>query len=68
MSYLIMFDLPKGNATMGVKINRLLKSIDAERVQDSVWRSENLKELTKIAIWVRNVEGKATILEEKVVY
>lgn len=63
-----MFDLPKGNATMGVKINRLLKSIGAEKVQNSVWRSENLRELTKVAVWVRNVEGKATILEENVVY
>lgn len=68
MAYLLMFDLPRGNATMGVKINRLLRSIDAEKVQGSVWRSENLRELTKIAIWVRNVEGKATILEEKVIY
>jgi hypothetical protein len=51
-----------------VKINRLLKEIGAEKVQNSVWRSENLKELTKMAVWVRNVGGSAQILEEKVVY
>ena len=68
MDYLLMFDLPGGNATMGVKINRLLKEIGAEKVQNSVWKSGNLNELTKIAIWVRNVGGSAQILEEKIVY
>lgn len=68
MDYLLMFDIPKGNAVMGVKINRLLKEIGAEKVQNSVWKSGNLKELTKIAIWVRNVGGMAQILEEKIIY
>ena len=63
-----MFDIPKGNAAMGVKINRLLKSIGAEMVQDSIWKSDNLRELTRIAVWVRNVGGSAQILEEKIVY
>lgn len=66
--YLIIFDLPKDNAVMRVKINRLFKEIGAEKVQNSVWASENLKELTKIAIWIRNVGGTAQIIEEKIIY
>lgn len=68
MTNLIIFDIPSGNATMGVKINRLLREIGAEKVQNSVWRSDNLKELTKIVIWIRNVGGSAQILEEKIIY
>lgn len=68
MDYLIVFDLPRGSGAMGVKINRLLKKIGAEKVHNSVWRSENLRELTKIAVWARNAGGSARILEEKIVY
>ena len=53
---------------MRVKINRLLKEIDAEKIQNSVWASENLKEFTKIAIWIRNVGGTAQVIEEKIIY
>lgn len=68
MQYLVVFSLPKGNAVMGVKINRLLREIGADKVQKSVWRSDNLKELTRIVMWVRNTGGTAQILEEKIVY
>lgn len=68
MLYLIIFDIPKDHSILRVKVNRLLKEIDAKMIQNSVWRSENLKELTKIAIWIRNSGGSATILEEKIIY
>jgi len=68
MFYVLIFGLPKGSAMLNVKINRLLKGIGAEKVQNSVWKSDNLKELTRIVVWVRNAGGNATILEEKIVY
>jgi CRISPR/Cas system-associated endoribonuclease Cas2 len=68
MQYLIIFDIPKGHSILRVKVNRLLKEIDAKLVQNSVWSSDNLKELTKIAIWIRNAGGVAHILEEKIIY
>ena len=68
MPNLIIFSIPRGNAALGVKVNRLLKGIGAEMVQNSVWRSDNLRELTRIAVWVRNVGGSAQILEEKIIY
>lgn len=68
MTYLLVFGIPKGSTILNVKVNRLLKYIDAEKIQNSVWRSDNLKELTKIVIWIRNAGGKAQILEERIVY
>ncbi len=68
MNYLLIFDIPKGNSILNVKVNRLLKKIGADKIQNSVWRSENLKELTKISIWIRNVGGDAKILEERIVF
>lgn len=68
MPHVIIFDIPQGEKILNVKVNRLLKKISAEKIQNSVWRSDNLKELTKIALWIRNAGGKATILEEKIIF
>jgi len=66
--YLILFDIPKGHSTLSVKVNRNLKDIGAKKMHNSAWQSNNLKELTKITIWIRNVGGSAHILEEKIIY
>ena len=68
MPNILLFDIPAGEKILNVKVNRKLKSIGAEKVQNSVWKSENLKELMKIAIWIRNVGGEAKILEEKIIF
>jgi len=68
MDNILIYDLPRGQTILAVKVNRLLKSIGAEKVQNSVWKSENLKELIKIVIWIRNSGGSAMILEENIVY
>jgi CRISPR/Cas system-associated endoribonuclease Cas2 len=68
MIYILIFDIPRENPILAVKVNRKLKEINAEKIQNSVWRSENLEELTKIALWIRNSGGKAQILEEKIVF
>lgn len=66
--YIILFDIPREAKILAVKVNRELKSIDAKKLQNSVWKSDNLKELMKIAIWIRNPGGSAIILEEKVIF
>jgi CRISPR/Cas system-associated endoribonuclease Cas2 len=68
MIYILIFDIPRENPILAVKVNRKLKEINAEKIQNSVWRSENLEELTKIALLIRNSGGKAQILEEKIVF
>jgi CRISPR/Cas system-associated endoribonuclease Cas2 len=65
--YIILFDIPRGQTILNVKVNRLLNKISAEKMQNSVWRAENLQELTRIALWIKNAGGKATILEEKII-
>jgi hypothetical protein len=49
-------------------VNRLLKEIGSKKIQNSVWSSENLRELTKIALWIRNAGGSAQIIEERIIY
>lgn len=66
--FLIVFGLPRGAPALGVKVNRLLREIGAEKVSNSVWASEDLKTLTKIVVWIRNAGGKAAVIEEKIIY
>jgi CRISPR/Cas system-associated endoribonuclease Cas2 len=65
---IIIFDIPRKNPILAVKVNRKLKKINAKKIQNSVWRSENFDELVKIALWIRNAGGKAMILEEKTIF
>ncbi len=68
MGNILIFDIPRGEKILNVKVNRKLKSIDAVKIQNSVWKADNLQELMKIVIWIRNVGGSANILEENVVF
>lgn len=66
--FILVFKLPRKAPTFGVKVNRMLREIGAEKVSNSVWRSEDLRTLTKIAVLIRNGDGTANVLEEKIVY
>jgi len=68
MSYILIFDIPRKNTILAVKVNRKLKEMNAEKIQNSVWRGEDFDELVKIALLIRNSGGKAQIIEEKVVF
>ena len=68
MGNILIFDIPRGEKILNVKVNRKLKSIDAVKIQNSVWKADNLQELMKIVIWIRNVGGAANILEEKIIF
>ena len=68
MSFVLVFDIPATEAVEKVRINRELHRIDAKRLQDSLWKSENLSALIKIAMRIRRIGGKASILEEKLIF
>ena len=68
MSYILIFDIPRKNTILAVKVNRKLKEINAEKIQNSVWRGEDFDELVKVALLIRNSGWNAQIIEEKVVF
>jgi len=68
MSFILTFDIPREKHVLEKRINRELRKIDAEMLQFSLWKSENLDELLKIALTIRNFGGSARILEEKFIF
>ena len=64
MSYLLIFDIKREKPSLRVKVNRMLNSIKARLLQDSVWEFEDLKELEKIAKEIRSEGGKALIFKK----
>jgi len=64
MSYLLIFDIKREKPSLRVKINRMLNSIKARLLQDSVWEYEDFKELEKIAKEIRLEGGKALIFKK----
>jgi|FaiFalDrversion3_1042247.scaffolds.fasta_scaffold11438_2 CRISPR/Cas system-associated endoribonuclease Cas2 len=68
MEYLIFYDIPSEEVYFKKKINKMLRKINAKIIQRSIWKSENLTELIKIATLIKNIGGKAKIVEEKVVF
>jgi hypothetical protein len=67
-NYILIYDLPRSNKSIFVKINRLLHRIDAEKIQHSVWRSDKLENLKDIAELIRDNGGEAILMEENVVF
>jgi len=66
--FLLIFDIPRELNTLKVQVWRELNRKNAEKVQFSIWKSNNLKELVKIASWIKRLGGKASILEEKFIF
>jgi len=67
-NFLLAFDIPTELKTFKLQINRRLKRMKAKMLQRSLWKHSNLKELIKIAILIKNVGGKAIIMEEKLIF
>ncbi len=65
MSYIIIFDIKREKASLRVKVNRMLNSIKAKMVQDSVWESYNLDELKRISQVIKTNGCKAMIFSKK---
>jgi len=68
MSFVIVFDIPRVEATEKVRINRELHRAGARKIQDSFWKHTNLKFLIDLALRIRKIGGKAEILEEKFIF
>jgi len=64
MSYLLVFDIKKEKPSLRVKVNRMLNRIKARLLQDSVWEFEDLKELKRIANFIRSEGGKALLFKK----
>ena len=59
--------MPLGKRTLARKIQRKLNKINAEIMQQSVWKSKDLSGLLEIASVIKQEGGQATILKEDVV-
>lgn len=64
----LLFDIPRENNTLEKKVNRELQRMNAKMLQHSVWRLDNLQDLIKLALEIKKSGGKATILEEKILF
>jgi hypothetical protein len=68
MSFILIFDIPWEMRTLKRQVNRKLVRINAEQIQQSVWKLDRLNELMDVAIWIKNSGGSARILEEKFIF
>ena len=68
MSFIIAFDIPTELRSFKLNINRRLKRMKAEMIQRSLWRHDSLEELIRIATLIKNVGGKAVIMEERFIF
>jgi len=65
---ILLFDIPREERRIELKIWRELKRLDAKMVQHSVWKSGKLQDLIDIATFIKKSGGSATILEEKLIF
>jgi hypothetical protein len=63
-----IFDIPKKENTAKVKVWRDLNKMHAKKIQHSVWKSDDLKNLIDIASFIKKSGGHAIILEEKLIF
>lgn len=66
--FVLAFDIPTEHENFKLKINRELHRIKAKKVQRSMWKSDKLNELIRLATIIKNVGGKARVLEEKLIF
>ena len=66
--FVLVFDLPREMGTVKVRTWRELQKLDAKMIQFSMWKSEKLDELMKLAIDIKKFGGTAKILKEQFVF
>jgi CRISPR/Cas system-associated endoribonuclease Cas2 len=66
VSYILIFDIKKGNNALRLRVNRALRKAKAHMVQQSVWEHHDLVALQRIANLI-STHGKAFILKKIVV-
>ena len=65
MRYIIIYDIPREKKVLQVQINRLLHKIKAEKIQQSVWESDDLESLKLISEKIEEANGKSIILKKE---
>jgi CRISPR/Cas system-associated endoribonuclease Cas2 len=66
--FLIIFDIPRSKMWLKRKVNMILHRSNAEFVQQSVWRSEDLEGLRKVAEKIKSEGARVSILKEEIVF
>ena len=66
--FILTYDIPRELTRIRKKVHRHLITIDAKKLQHSIWKSEKLRDLIDIATFIKKSGGSATILEEKLVF
>ena len=68
MSFVIVFDIPRSEQTERRRIHRELTKHDCQMIQDSFWKSQDLKFLMSLGMKIKKIGGSATILEERFLF
>lgn len=66
-NFIVIFDIPLDKKSLARKIQRKLNKMDAEMIQQSVWKSKDLHKLSEIASIIKQEGGQSTILKEDIV-
>ena len=66
--FILAFDLPRELHSERKRVNLELRRMNARMIQFSIWESEKLEELMKIALMIKNLGGSSKILEEKFLF
>jgi hypothetical protein len=66
--FILVFDIPRALNTLKVQVWRELRRSGCEMLQFSIWKSNDLKQLMNIALWIKKSGGRASILEEKFIF
>jgi uncharacterized protein (UPF0128 family) len=66
--FILAFDLPRELHSERKRVNLELRRMNAKMIQFSIWESEKLEELMKIALMIKNLGGSSKILEEKFLF
>ena len=66
--FVLIYDIPLSHHFLKLRVNRALRKIKALQIQKSVWKHEDLEKMIEIAMMIKNLGGKASILEEKFLF
>jgi uncharacterized protein (UPF0128 family) len=66
--FILAFDLPRELHSERKRVNLELRRMNAKMIQFSIWESEKLEELMKIALMIKSFGGTSKILEEKFLF
>ena len=66
--FILAFDLPRELHSERKRINIELRRINAKMIQFSIWESEKLEDLIRIAVIIKSFGSTSKILEEKFLF